>query len=425
MLKNKLTKNLNPDVTVETIEKASKKLKEVIKKTPLQFSKRLSKLYKAHVYLKREDLQEVRSYKIRGAYNLMSSLTNSEKEKGVVCASAGNHAQGVAFSASALKVRAVIFMPVTTPLQKVNRVKEFGGRWVKIELVGAIYDESSTAAKNFCRKVGAVFVHPFDDERVISGQGTVGKEIFDQAEGKLDYILCPVGGGGLISGVGTYLKTKLKNVKLVGIEPKGAAGMYRSLKNGKVTALENIDPFVDGAAVRTVGTKTFKISSKLVDQMVLADEGKVCTTMVDLYQNEGIVTEPAGALSITALEELSEKIKGKTVVCILSGGNNDILRYPEIMEKSLVYQGRKHYFIVEFAQKPGQLKKFVNSALGPTDDIVRFEYIKKNSKEMGPALVGIELTKKEDFQPLLSRMDKLGIRYTVLTSRDILYSYLI
>lgn len=266
--KNKLMKNINPGVTVKTIEEANKRLKGVVKKTPLQFSKRLSKLYKARVYFKREDLQEVRSYKIRGAYNLMSSLANSEKEKGVVCASAGNHAQGVAFGASMLKVRGTIFMPVTTPLQKVSRVKQFGGRWVKVELVGTTYDESSTAAKDYCKKIGAVFVHPFDDERVISGQGTVGKEIFDQAGEKLDYVLCPVGGGGLISGVGTYLKTKVKDVKLVGVEPKGATGMYQSLKNGKVITLESIDPFVDGVAVRTVGNKTFEISSKLVDQML-------------------------------------------------------------------------------------------------------------------------------------------------------------
>lgn len=419
MLKNNL------GVTLETIDDASKKLKGVVKKTPLQFSKRLSKLYKARVYLKREDLQEVRSYKIRGAYNLMSSLTHSEQERGVVCASAGNHAQGVASSASLLTVRATIFMPLTTPLQKVNRVKQFGGRWVKVELVGTTYDESSTAAKKYCHKAGAVYVHPFDDERVMSGQGTIGKELFDQTGGKLEYVLCPVGGGGLVSGVGTYLKAKSKNIKLIGVEPKGAAGMYRSLKNGKVITLESIDSFVDGVAVRTVGTKTFELSSRLVDQMILVDEGKVCTTMVDLYQNEGIVTEPAGALSITALDDLAEYIEGKTVICILSGGNNDILRYPEIMEKSLVYQGRKHYFIVEFAQKPGQLKKFVNSALGPTDDIVRFEYMKKSSKETGPALVGIELTKQEDFQPLLDRLNKLGIKHTVLTSKDILYSYLI
>ncbi|MDO8452632.1 MAG: threonine ammonia-lyase IlvA [bacterium] len=425
MLTNKLTKKDNQAITLETIEEASRKLKGVAKETPLQFSERLSKLYKAHIYFKREDLQGVRSYKIRGAYNLISSLTSAEKKKGVVCASAGNHAQGVAYSASALKIHTTIFMPLMTPLQKINRVKQFGGKWVKIKLVGTSYDESATAAKDFCQDIGAVFVHPFDDERIISGQGTVGKEVFDQLGQKLDYVLCPIGGGGLVSGVGTYLKIKAKNIKIVGVEPKGAPGMYESLKNGKVVTLESIDPFVDGVAVRTVGTKTFKISSKLIDQMVVVDEGRVCSTMIDLYQNEGIVAEPAGALSISALDNLAKEIKGKTVVCILSGGNNDILRYPEIMEKSLIYQGLKHYFIVEFAQKPGQLRKFVTSVLGPTADIVRFEYIKKNSKGTGPALVGVELTKKEDFQPLINRMDRLGMKYTIITSKDILYSYLI
>lgn len=412
-------------VNVDTIDAASKRLNGVAKNTPLQFSKRLSSLYQATVYLKREDLQEVRSYKIRGAYNLMKSLTDEVKKKGIVCASAGNHAQGVALSCANLKIKGTIFMPVTTPLQKISRVKHFGDGWVDIEVTGSNYDETSDNARHFCKKEGAVFVHPFDDEIVISGQGTVGKELFDELSGKIDFCFCPVGGGGLISGVGTYLKEKNKKIKVIGVEASGAAGMYESLKKGRVVTLDKIDPFVDGTAVKTVGSNTFKIASKVVDQMVVVAEGKVCATMIDLYQNEGIVAEPAGALSITALDDIAQKIKGKVVVCILSGGNNDILRYPEIMEKSLIFKGLKHYFLIEFAQKPGQLKKLVNNALGPTDDIVRFEYIKKNSKEAGPALIGIELSKKEDFQPLTEKMDKLGIRYTVITVNDPLYSYLI
>lgn len=412
-------------VNVDTIDAASKRLNGVAKNTPLQFSKRLSSLYQATVYLKREDLQEVRSYKIRGAYNLMKSLTDEVKKKGIVCASAGNHAQGVALSCANLKIKGTIFMPVTTPLQKISRVKHFGDGWVDIEVTGSNYDETSDNARHFCKKEGAVFVHPFDDEIVISGQGTVGKELFDELSGKIDFCFCPVGGGGLISGVGTYLKEKNKKIKVIGVEASGAAGMYESLKKGRVVTLDKIDPFVDGTAVKTVGSNTFKIASKVVDQMMVVAEGKVCATMIDLYQNEGIVAEPAGALSITALDDIAQKIKGKVVVCILSGGNNDILRYPEIMEKSLIFKGLKHYFLIEFAQKPGQLKKLVNNALGPTDDIVRFEYIKKNSKEAGPALVGIELSKKEDFQPLTEKMDKLGIRYTVITANDPLYSYLI
>lgn len=414
----------NP-VSIQSIDEASQRLNGIVKNTPLQLSKRLSSKFGANIYLKREDLQEVRSYKIRGAYNLMKSLTDEEKKKSVVCASAGNHAQGVALSCAALKIHGTIFMPTVTPLQKINRVKHFGDGWVDIKLLGANFDESSKKALEFAKKQNAIFVHPFDDVRVISGQGTIGKEIFDELGDSVEFIICPVGGGGLISGVGTYLKEKSKKIKLVGVEAKGAPGMEQSIKSGKVVTLEKIDPFVDGVAVKTVGTNTFQIASKLVDQMVIVAEGKVCTTMIELYQNEGIVAEPAGALSISALDDLSDKIKGKNVVCILSGGNNDILRYPEIMERSLVYRGLKHYFLIEFAQKPGQLKKLVNHALGPTDDIVRFEYIKKSSKETGPALVGIELSKKEDLKPLLKKMSSLDIRYQVITSNDPLYSYLI
>lgn len=415
----------NSKVTVEMIDEAGKNLKGVIKKTPLQFSKRLSKLFNSHIYLKREDLQEVRSYKIRGAYNLMSSLSNLERKKGVVCASAGNHAQGVALSCFNLKIKGTIFMPIITPLQKINKVKSFGGRWVKIELVGLNFDESSIAAKQFCKKMNAVFVHPFDDPKVMAGQGTVGKEILEESETSIDFVICPIGGGGLISGLGTYLKSKIKNLELIGVEPKGAPGMYESIKKGRVVTLENIDTFVDGAAVKTVGQNTFAIVSKLVNEIILVPEGKVCNTMIELYQNEGIVVEPAGALAVSALDDLGDQIIGKHVVCVLSGGNNDILRYPEIMERGLVYQGLKHYFLIEFAQKPGQLKKLVDKVLGPTDDIVRFEYIKKNSKETGPALVGIELSKKQDFQILINKMTNLGIKFTKIDASDPLYSYLI
>ncbi|MBI2597256.1 threonine ammonia-lyase IlvA [Candidatus Daviesbacteria bacterium] len=416
---------MNNLVDIQTIEEASERLNGVAKNTPLQFSKRLSNFYKANIYFKREDLQEVRSYKIRGAYNLIKSLSEQEKKKGVVCASAGNHAQGVAYSCNALKIHGTIFMPVVTPLQKINRVRHFGDGWVEIKVIGANFDESSKEAKEFAKKEQAIFVHPFDDERVIAGQGTIGKEIFETLGDQIDFLLCPIGGGGLISGVGSYLKQKCKKIKLIGVEAKGAPGMDSSIKAGKVITLEKIDPFVDGVAVKTVGTQTFQIASRIVDQIIVVDEGQVCSTMIELYQNEGIVAEPAGALSISALNDLAEKIKGRTVVCILSGGNNDILRYPEIMEKSLVYMGLKHYFLIEFAQKPGQLKNLVNNALGPIDDIVRFEYIKKNSKETGPALVGIELAKKEDLKPLLSKMNSLDIKYQIITSNDPLYSYLI
>lgn len=413
------------NLSVESINKASVNLAGIVRLTPVELSKRLSEKFNGKIYFKREDLQEVRSYKIRGAYNLMSGLTEEEKKRGVVCASAGNHAQGVAYSATKLGIRAVIFMPTVTPLQKINKVKTFGGKFVEIKLVGANYDESNKAAKDYCKKEDAVFVHPFNDYRVMSGQGTVGKEIFDFFGQNLDMCLVPIGGGGLISGIATYLKSKSPGTKIIGVEPTGAASMTASVKAGNIVSLEKLDTFVDGVAVRTVEDKTFEVVKSLVDDFILVPEGKVCTTMIELYQNEGIIAEPAGALSISALDFLKKELKGKTVVCILSGGNNDIMRYPEIMEKSLTYEGLKHYFLINFAQKPGQLRKLVDSCLGPTDDIVRFEYIKKTSKEMGPALIGIELTKKENLNPLLSRMDKQGINYTKITSSDLLYSYLI
>ncbi len=416
---------MNNQLTVKTIEQASKALEGVVNKTPLWYCKRLSDQYKAKIYFKREDLQEVRSYKIRGAYNLMRILSADQKKKGVVCASAGNHAQGVALSATLLKIKATIFMPSITPLQKINKVKVFGGKWVDIRLVGQTFDESFVASTEYCQKKDLIFVHPFNDYKVMSGQGTVGKEIYEQSNEKIDFVFCPIGGGGLIAGVSTYFKEKSPKTKIIGVQAEGAPGMYQSLKAKKVVSLQKIDTFADGVAVKVVGDKTFPIVAKKVSQVVLIPEGKICSMMIDLYQNEGIIAEPAGALSISALDNFANEIVDKTVVCILSGGNNDILRYPEVMEKSLVYKGLKHYFIVEFAQKPGQLRQFVDSALGPTDDIVRFEYIKKNSKETGPALVGVELQKQEDFYSLIKRLNRLEIKYTTITSSDILYSYLV
>lgn len=411
-------------LTVDDVLKAKERLNGVVRKTPLEYSDRLSKEYKARVYLKREDLQQVRSYKIRGAYNLISSLDKDERNRGVVCASAGNHAQGVAMSCSRLKIKGVVFMPETTPRQKVNKVQSFGRGYIKIVLTGKTYDESSAEALQYAREKKSVYVHPFDDYRTMAGQGTVGVEIHDELP-QVACIIVPIGGGGLVAGLGTYLKQKNPSVKVLGAEPAGAAGMMHSLRNGKVTELEWIDAFVDGAAVKKVGAKTFKIAKTVLDDIVAVPEGQVCTTMIELYQKEGIIAEPAGALAISALENYRELIAGKIVVCILSGGNNDISRYPEIIEKSLVYQGLKHYFIVEFFQRPGELMTFVTRALGPTDDIARFEYIKKTNKEKGPALVGIELAKKSDLQPLIARMNKLGINHKLVTQDDMLYGLLV
>jgi len=412
-------------ITKKDIENAAKRLSGVANKTPLQKSTRLSKKYNATIYIKREDLQEVRSFKIRGAYNKMSHLSDKEKKKGIVCASAGNHAQGVAWSCNALKVHGTIFMPVVTPNQKIDKVKQFGDGYVDIKLVGSTFDEASTASRAFEKKTGAVYIHPFNDPLTIAGQGTIGKEIVEQLGSKIDYVFVCIGGGGLISGISTYMKGVDASTNIVGVEPTGAACMHESLKQNKVVTLKKIDTFVDGTAVATPGDLTFEIVKKNVEEILLVPEGKDCITMVELYQNEGIVAEPAGALSVSALDFMVEKLKGKTAVCILSGGNNDILRYPEIMEKSLVYQGRKHYFIIEFAQKPGQLKRMLDEALGPNDDIVRFEYMKKTEKEKAPALVGFELRSKEDLKPLMKRMDAIELKYTKLSEKQMLYQYLV
>ncbi len=410
---------------LKDIEKAAASLKDVVTKTPLEYSERLSELFNAKIYIKREDLQRCRSFKVRGAFNRIVSLTAAEQQKGIVCASAGNHAQGVAYSCASLKLKGVIFMPLSTPLQKIDRVKKFGGKYVEIVTVGDAYDDASHAAKEYCSAHNATYVHPFNDYAVMCGQATVAQEIYQELGDELQTVLVAIGGGGLASGVSSYLKQHNPAIEIIGVEPLGAAGMSASIKNGKVTPLESIDTFVDGAAVKHVGDATFEICKQNLATTVLIPEGKVCTTMIELYQNDGIIAEPAGALTISALDQVKAEIKGKTVVCILSGGNNDILRYPEVMERSLVYNGRKHYLIIEFNQKPGQLRKFVNDALGPHDDIVRFEYMKKTNREAGAALVGIELYNKNDFTPLLERLQETGINYRVLSTKELLYSYII
>lgn len=412
-------------ISIEQINEAAKRLEGVVVKTPLQYSKRMSEKFDALIYIKREDMQEVRSYKIRGAYNKMASLSDAEKKRGVVAASAGNHAQGVALSCSLLKTNGTIFMPIVTPLQKIDRVKHFGGKFVEIKLVGQTYDESANAAHDYCEKKNAVYVHAFDDPLTIAGQGTVGKEILEQLPDGLDIVVAPIGGGGFISGVSEYIKAMNPNVKIYGAEPQDAAAMYESLQQGKLVTLPHIDTFVDGCAVQRVGNLTFEIVKRNLEKVVVAPVGRICKTMIDLYQNEGIISEPAGAISMAALSSLREEIKGKTVVCVLSGGNNDVLRYPEILEKSLVYQGLKHYFIIEFAQKPGQLRKFLDEALGPSDDIVRFEYMKKTNKEKGAALVGVELKNKTDLEPLLERLQKAEFNFHKLSSKELLYDYII
>ncbi len=410
---------------VSAIDEAAVRLAPVVVRTPLEICKRLSERYGARVLLKREDRQEVRSFKIRGAYNRVASLSAEERARGVVCASAGNHAQGVAFACARLGIRATVFMPAVTPLQKIERVQHFGRDRVEVRLLGDSYDDASAAAQAHCDERGAVFIHPFDDPLTIAGQGTIGRELVEELGAPPDVLVAGIGGGGLISGIAAYLKSHRPAMAVIGAEPAGAPSMAASLGAGRVVALEEIDTFVDGAAVKRVGDLTFELCRQHLDDLVPVPEGQVCTSIIELYQNEGIISEPAGALAVAALDSIGDRLRDQTVVCVLSGGNNDILRYPEIMERSLVHQGRKHYFIVEFAQKPGQLRRFVDQALGPTDDIVRFEYMKKTNKERGAALVGIELKSKDDLVPLLERMREVHINARPVTSEELLYDYLI
>jgi threonine dehydratase len=406
------------------IKAAAERLKKIVNRTPLTFNVNLSKKYQCNIFLKREDLQVVRSYKLRGAYNMMSSLPQEQLQKGVVCASAGNHAQGFAFSCKKLQTKGVVFMPVVTPNQKISQTKMFGEEWIEVKLVGDTFDDCAAAAKKYTLQQGMTFIPPFDDCKIIEGQGTVGLEILED-QPQVDYLFLPVGGGGLSAGVGSYFKTFSPHTVMMGVEPEGAPAMYQAFAAGKPVTLDNIDRFVDGAAVKRVGDITFSICKDVLREIHLVPEGKVCTTILKLYSEDAIVAEPAGVLSIAALDDYAEQIKGKNVVCVLSGGNNDIDRMQEIKERSLQYEGLKHYFLIRFAQRPGALKEFVNFVLGENDDITRFEYMQKHNKETGPALVGIELKTKDDYQVLLQNMNKYQINFTELKKDDNLYGYLV
>jgi threonine dehydratase len=406
------------------IHSASEVLKPVVLKTPLQFHRGLSEKFECEVYLKREDLQVVRSYKIRGAYNLIQSLTEDERNRGIVCASAGNHAQGVAFSCKKEGIKGTIYMPSITPKQKINQVKMFGGDFIDIVLIGDTFDECQDHALEHTTEFNKVFIPPFDHKKIIEGQGSVGHEIAEDLSG-IDYLFIPVGGGGLCAGVGSYFQTYSPKTKIIGVEPLGAPSMTAALKAGKPVVLESIQRFVDGASVKKVGDITFSYCKEFLTDMVLVPEGKVSSVILQLYNEDAIVAEPAGALSIAALEQYKEHLKGKKVVCIVSGGNNDIDRMQEIKERSLLHEGLKHYFIVRFAQRPGALKEFVNHILGPTDDIVRFEFIQKHNKESGPALVGIEVKAKEDFDLLLARMNEHQLNFTMINQHENLFEYII
>ena len=400
-------------------------LGEILTATPLMHNRNLSDKFGAESMLKREDLQMVRSYKIRGAYNKIRSLTKEQTERGICCASAGNHAQGVALSCNKLQIEGKIFMPVTTPKQKINQVKMFGGEFVEVVLVGDTFDQANQAAIETCEAEGKTFIPPFNDAKIIEGQGTVGLEILQQSRVAIDYIFVPIGGGGLASGLGSVCKLMSPNTKIIGVEPAGAAGMKKSFEKGEVVELAEIDKFVDGAAVQKVGDITFEICRKVLDDIVVVPEGKVCSTILNLYNFDAIVVEPAGALSISALDYYRDKIKGKNVVCIVSGSNNDIVRMEDIKERSLLYEGLKHYFVVRFPQRAGALQNFVSNVLGPHDDITYFEYKKKTNREKGPVLIGIELQNPDDFQGLTERMRESNIDYEYLNDNPNLFEFLI
>ncbi|MEL5987720.1 threonine ammonia-lyase IlvA [Kurthia gibsonii] len=412
-------------VTVENVLIAHQFLKDVVAHTPLQKNDYLSEKYGATVYLKREDLQHVRSFKLRGAYYKIKSIEEEAREFGVVCASAGNHAQGVAYACAQLGIFGHIFMPTTTPKQKINQVKMFGREFVEVILSGDTFDDSAKSAQAFSETENHIFIHPFDDVDIIAGQGTVAVEIMNDIERPIDYIFGSIGGGGLMAGVSTYIKNLSPNTKVIGVEPAGAASMKAAFKEANPVHLPKIDKFVDGAAVQCVGQFTYQICQQLMDDIVAVPEGKVCTHILELYNKLAVVAEPAGALSVAALDFYKDEIKGKSVVCIISGGNNDISRMQEIKEKSLIHEGLLYYFIVSFPQRAGALRQFLTEVLGPEDDITTFEYTKKNNKESGPALVGIELKRPNDYAALIERFQSNGFEYMEVNNDSTLFSLLV
>ncbi len=448
----------------EDVRAAARLLRGVVATTPLQRNERLSRSTGAEVYLKREDLQEVRSYKIRGAFTFVASLTADELAAGVACASAGNHAQGVAFACRRLQVRGAVFLPERTPRQKVARIGAVGGDLVELHFAGETFDEAAAAAAAYAQSTGAVIVPAFDHRLTVAGQGTAMMEAVEQLGHLPDLAVLPVGGGGLIAGSAVALaglaagemrraapgaargsevaggpagpagagqldgipsRSRSGVTELIGAQPAGAPAMLRSVAAGHPVTVDITDDFVDGAVVGTPGALAVSVVSALVDELVVVDEGAVCTEMLALYQHDGIIAEPAGALALAALPQLTARVAGRSVVCMVSGGNNDVARYGEIVERSLVHLGLKHYFIVDFPQRPGALRRFLDDCLGPTDDIVLFEYTKKNNRELGPALVGVELAAAGDLAPLVARIERSGLSARILPPDSAVFRLLI
>ncbi len=413
-------------LTAADVDGAAKRIASVVAPTPLQFCDRLSTATGATVYLKREDLQAVRSYKLRGAYNLLVQLSEEEIAAGVVCSSAGNHAQGFAYACRSLGIRGRVYVPAKTPRQKKDRIRYHGGEYVELIVGGSTYDLAAAAALDDVARTGATLVPPYDDLRTMAGQGTVAVEILDQLDDEPDLVVVPVGGGGCIAGITTYLAERTANTSVLGVEPAGAAAMMAALAAGEPVTLDYVDQFVDGAAVNRAGTLTYAALAAAGDMVSITtvDEGAVCTAMIDLYQNEGIIAEPAGALSVAALLQADVE-PGSTVVCLISGGNNDVSRYGEVLERSLVHLGLKHYFLVDFPQEPGALRRFLDEVLGPTDDITLFEYVKRNNRDFGEALVGIELGSAADLDGLLARMRATEIQVETIEPGSPAYRYLL
>lgn len=411
-------------ISLEEIEHAQQRLSQVVMESPYIRNYNLSEKYNCNIWLKREDLQVVRSFKIRGAYNKIKSLSEEELKNGVVCASAGNHAQGVAFACASLGINGTIVMPSTTPSQKVNKVRHFGKDKVQVLLEGDTFDDACKVALELQEKTHATFIHPFDDNQVIAGQATIACEIVEQAESPLDYLFVAVGGGGLISGICSYMKKISPSTKIIAVEAAGAPAMYQSVKAGRRVMLDSIDGFADGVAVKQIGEKTFAICKDYVDDFVLVEEGAICSAILSLYNDEAIVAEPAGAVGIAALEKYKDKIAGKNVGVVICGGNNDVARTEEIRERALLWEGKKHYFIVRFPQRAGALKEFLG-VLGPEDDIAHFEYTKKNNRTTGPALVGIELKNKNDFAALIRSMEEKRINFEHINDRPMLFEWIV
>ena len=391
-------------VTAKDIEVAAGVLAKVATKTPLQKSERLSEEVGRPVYLKREDLQICRSFKVRGAYVRMAAMDEDERAAGVVCASAGNHAQGVAYACAHLGIKGTIFLPASTPRQKRKRIATIGGKWVDPVIVAGDFDEANRVAAAAAKDGGKVYVHPYDDPYTIAGQGSIAVDLDSQLPEDTDMILIPVGGGGLIAGMATWLKAHRPGIRIVGVESEGAASMKAALEAGNPVSLDRVDSFVDGTAVGRAGDLTYQIVRDLVDDIVVVPEGAVCTEMLDLYHSEGVIAEPAGALASAAARNFLPQIPNGSVVCLVSGGNNDLSRYAEVTERSGRYEGLRHYFLVTFNQEPGALRAFLNDVLSEGEDIIYFQYTKKNNRDTGPALVGIELPDPTDIKGLRRRM---------------------